>query len=166
MKVNNFATAVALLQEKGWTLGSCESCTGGLFASKITEIPGVSSVFKGAVVTYWTQIKIDVVGVDEKVIQQYGVISEQTAYEMANHCAELLNCDVCVSFTGNAGPAVMEDKPAGTVMMAIRFPDQTKTFTQHFLKDRQGVRNSAVEWLCETLVNQLKNKRKFVDLNE
>lgn len=59
MKASSMAELAALVRQRGWTLCSCESCTGGLFASKLTEMPGVSAFFKGAVVTYWTAMKID-----------------------------------------------------------------------------------------------------------
>ena len=109
------AELAALVRQRGWTLCSCESCTGGLFASKLTEVPGVSAFFKGAVVTYWTAMKIDVVHVDPAIIDRYGVISEPTAKAMAEQCALLMDCDMAVAFTGNAGPDVMEDKPAGMI---------------------------------------------------
>ena len=96
------AELAALVRQKGWTLCSCESCTGGLFASRLTEVPGVSAFFKGAVVTYWTAMKIDVVHVNPAILDQYGVISEQTAKAMAEQCALLMNCDMAVAFTGNA----------------------------------------------------------------
>ena len=115
MKASSMAELAALVRQKGWTLCSCESCTGGLFASRLTEVPGVSAFFKGAVVTYWTAMKIDVVHVNPAILDQYGVISEQTAKAMAEQCALLMNCDMAVAFTGNAGPDVMEDKPAGMI---------------------------------------------------
>lgn len=92
------------LKENNLTLGSIESMTGGLFAAKFTDVPGASKVFKGSVVTYATEIKSSVVGVDSKLIEKYGVVSAEVAYEMAKKGRELLNVDVCVSVTGNAGP--------------------------------------------------------------
>ena len=91
-------------KEKGLTLGSVESMTGGLFSAKFTEIPGSSAVFKGGIVTYSAEEKINIVGVKKETIEQFGVVSEQVAIEMAELGRKLLNVDVCVSVTGNAGP--------------------------------------------------------------
>lgn len=92
------------LQEKNLTLGSIESMTGGLFASGITDVAGASKVFKGSVVTYASEIKEKVVGVDKETIRRHSVVSALVAEEMARKGQKLLNVDVCISVTGNAGP--------------------------------------------------------------
>ena len=100
---------VNILKEKKLTIGSVESLTGGLFASSLASIPGVSSVFKGALVTYAIEIKENVCHVPCEIIDQYGVVSSECAYEMAKHGAQVLNTDVTISFTGNAGPLCLDD---------------------------------------------------------
>ena len=101
-------------KEKGLTLGSVESMTGGLFSAKFTEIPGSSAVFKGGIVTYSVEEKINIVGVKKETIEKYGVVSEQVAIEMAELGRKLLNVDVCLSVTGNAGPTTEPGgKPVG-----------------------------------------------------
>ena len=100
---------VELLKEKKLTIASCESLTAGLFSSRIAEIPGASNVLVGAIVTYATRIKEEIVHVDPKIIEQEGVVSAACAKAMAENTRKLLQADLCVSFTGNAGPACMRN---------------------------------------------------------
>ena len=132
-------------KEKGLTLGSVESMTGGLFSAKFTEIPGASSVFKGSIVTYSAEEKINIVGVKKETIDEFGVVSEQVAIEMAELGRKLLNVDVCVSVTGNAGPTCEPGgKPAGCFYVGVS--SKNGTFAKEYLKPqkRNEVRNSAV----------------------
>lgn len=132
-------------KEKGLTLGSVESMTGGLFAAKFTEIPGSSAVFKGSIVTYSVEEKINIVGIKKETIDKFGVVSEQVAIEMAELGRKLLNVDVCVSVTGNAGPtAEPGGKPVGCFYVGVS--SKTGTFAkEHFQpQKRNEVRNSAV----------------------
>ena len=92
-----------LFREKGRTLGSVESFTGGGFAKDITSVSGASHFFKGALVTYATEEKARILGIPYTDIDQYGVVSQEIAGQMAGHGKALLNVDYCVSFTGNAG---------------------------------------------------------------
>ena len=132
-------------KEKGLTLGSIESMTGGLFSAKFTEIPGSSAVFKGSIVTYSAEEKINIVGVKKETIEKYGVVSEQVAIEMAEKGRKLLNVDVCVSVTGNAGPTTEPgEKPVGCFYVGVS--SKNGTFAKHYQKSqkRNEVRNSAV----------------------
>ena len=132
-------------KEKGLTLGSVESMTGGLFSAKFTEIPGSSAVFKGGIVTYSVEEKINIVGVKKETIEQFGVVSEQVAIEMAELGRKLLNVDVCVSVTGNAGPTTEPGgKPVGCFYVGIS--SKNGTFAKEYLRPqkRNEVRNSAV----------------------
>ena len=132
-------------KEKGLTLGSVESMTGGLFSAKFTEIPGSSAVFKGGIVTYSSEEKINIVGVKKETIEKYGVVSEQVAIEMAELGRKLLNVDVCVSVTGNAGPTTEPGgKPVGCFYVGVS--SKNGTFAKEYLKPqkRNEVRNSAV----------------------
>ena len=157
MKANKCQELAGLLQQKNWTLCSCESCTGGLFAAEMTEVPGVSSFFKGGVVTYWTQIKTDVVHVSRETVEKYGVVSEQTAREMAEKCAELMQCDCSVAFTGNAGPGVMENKPAGMICTAIHVPGKTWVMTDHLQQGRNENRRRIVELTIQRFADLIAN---------
>lgn len=132
-------------KEKGLTLGSVESMTGGLFSAKFTGIPGSSAVFKGGIVTYSIEEKINIVGVKKETIDKYGVVSEEVAKEMAELGRKLLNVDVCVSVTGNAGPTCEPGgKPVGCFYVAVA--TKNETVVKGFLKTqkRNRVRNSAV----------------------
>ena len=132
-------------KEKGLTLGSVESMTGGLFSAKFTEIPGSSVVFKGGIVTYSAEEKISIVGVKKETIEKFGVVSEQVAIEMAELGRKLLNVDVCVSVTGNAGPTTEPGgKPVGCFYVGVS--SKNGTFAKEYLQPlkRNEVRNSAV----------------------
>jgi PncC family amidohydrolase len=135
---------VKLLKEKGMTISSIESLTGGLFASTITSVPGVSSVFKGCVVTYATEIKQNVIGVSKEVVEEFGVISKECALEMVKGGKELLNTDVVVSFTGNAGPDTMENKKVGTVFIGLLVKEEIEIVELNLLGDRNFIRNECV----------------------
>ena len=93
--------------DKGLSLGSIESFTGGLFAATITKIPGASNFFKGSIVTYATEEKERLLGISHIDVEKYGVVSKEIAEQMAVYGRDLLDVDVCVSFTGNAGPSAM-----------------------------------------------------------
>lgn len=132
-------------KEKNLTLGSVESMTGGLFSAKFTGIPGSSAVFKGSIVTYCNEEKINVVGVNKKTINEFGVVSEQVAIEMAERGRKLLNVDVCVSVTGNAGPtAEPGGKPVGCFYVGISSKNGTYAKCYQISKKRNVVRNKAV----------------------
>jgi nicotinamide-nucleotide amidase len=117
-----------LLKEKGATVGTAESCTGGFVANMITSVPGSSAYFEGAVVSYSNQIKQEVLGVSEQTLQTYGAVSEQTAREMAEGARRVLNTTYALSTTGIAGPdGGSPEKPVGTVWIACATPDETVT---------------------------------------
>jgi nicotinamide-nucleotide amidase len=107
-----------MLKERRISLATMESCTGGLLASTITDVPGSSGVFKGGFVSYQTQMKIEL-GVRAGVVAEHGVISAETAREMARAARERLVASVGVGITGVAGPDEQDGKPAGTVHIAV-----------------------------------------------
>lgn len=132
-------------KEKGLTLGSVESMTGGLFSAKFTEIPGVSAVFKGGIITYSVEEKINIVGVKKETIEKFGVVSEEVAKEMAELGRKLLNVDVCVSVTGNAGPTCEPGgKPVGCYYVGVSTKNGTSVKGYLKAQKRNKVRNSAV----------------------
>lgn len=147
-------------------IGSCESLTAGLFASSIAEVSGASAVLKGGIITYQTVCKIDVVHVDEAVIAQYGVISEACAKEMAGKARSLLDVDICVSFTGNAGPQAMEGKPAGLVYCAIANAEYCECYEFHIVGERNVVRRRVVEKMANKVIEFVDTqyeKRRVID---
>ena len=115
-----------LLKEKGLTLATAESCTGGRVASRMTALPGVSSVYRGGVVSYWTSVKADVLGVPQALLDQYGAVSEETARAMAEGARRITGADIGVSVTGVAGPDRDErDNPVGLVYIGLATPEGT-----------------------------------------
>ena len=132
-------------KEKGLTLGSVESMTGGLFSAKFTGIPGSSAVFKGGIVTYCNEEKINIVGVKKETIEKYGVVSEEVAKKMAELGRKLLNVDVCVSVTGNAGPTCEPGgKPVGCFYVGMSSQNGTCVKAYQKTQKRNSIRNSAV----------------------
>jgi nicotinamide-nucleotide amidase len=108
----------ALLTERGLTLVTMESCTGGLLANTITDVPGSSKYFRGGLVAYTNEAKIDY-GVSAALIDRHGAVSAEVALDMARAARERLSANVGVGITGVAGPDELEGKPAGTVHIAI-----------------------------------------------
>lgn len=141
------------LESKGLTLGSVESITGGLFASTIVSVPGASKVFKGAIVTYCNEEKINLIGVEAKSIRDYGVVSQKVANEMAKGGKKKLNVDVCVSFTGNAGPSSEPGMaPVGRVNMTIATPWGRMQMQQDFTLTREEIREASVDMMLDQLI--------------
>ena len=115
-----------LLKERDLTLATAESCTGGRVAERITALPGVSSVYRGGVVSYWTSVKADVLGVPQKILDQYGAVSEETARAMAEGARRITGADIAVSVTGVAGPDRDErGNPVGLVYIGLAAPEGT-----------------------------------------
>ena len=115
-----------LLKERDLTLATAESCTGGRVAERITALPGVSSVYRGGVVSYWTSVKADVLGVPQKILDQHGAVSEETARAMAEGARRITGADIGVSVTGVAGPDRDErDNPVGLVYIGLAAPEGT-----------------------------------------
>ena len=115
---------LAGLQARGLTLGVAESCTGGLMAKRLTDIPGASRSFKGGVVSYTNEVKAGVLGVPQHLLDQFGAVSAEVALAMAQGARAVLGCDVALSSTGVAGPDRDEwDNEVGTMFVAIATPE-------------------------------------------
>jgi len=132
-----------LLIEKGLTLATMESCTGGMLSSTITDAPGSSSYFKGGLVTYSSKSKVDF-GVDPAVIEKHGVISVETALAMASAARGKFGADIGIGITGVAGPDEMEGKPAGTVHIGIDYNGVEKSMSLDFAPRRFEVKRRTV----------------------
>ena len=119
-------TVVHTLKEKGLTIATAESCTGGLIAKRMTDLSGVSAVFRGGVVSYATEVKHTVLGVDQALLDEFGAVSEPVARAMAEGARRVLGCDLAVASTGVAGPDPDErGNPVGLVYLALAAPDGT-----------------------------------------
>ncbi len=148
---------INLLKKNQITLGACESLTGGLFASTLCSYSGVSSFFKGSIVSYSSLVKRDLVQIDQDLIDKYGVVSHQIAEKMALNASKLLDVDMCISFTGNAGPTAMEGKKVGLVYIGVYFKGQVSTFEFVFEGERNSIRNQVVDEGFKIMKNFLEN---------
>jgi PncC family amidohydrolase len=130
---------IELLAKQNLTLASCESLTGGLFAAAFTETAGIGQVFKGGLVVYSNEVKIKIAKVSSSALEKYGAISAECAKEMAFNIRQLLNTDLAISFTGNAGPSNQENKLAGLVFIGLSIKDNL------VVKEYGEIRRQAVE---------------------
>ena len=120
------AQVLALCRERGLTLSAAESITGGLIAKRMTDLSGVSAVFRGGVVSYATEVKHTVLGVEQALLDEFGAVSEPVARAMAEGARRVLGCDLAVASTGVAGPDPDErGNPVGLVYLALAAPDGT-----------------------------------------
>lgn len=124
--------------EKGLTLSLAESCTGGLVASRLTDVAGSSAVFLSSVVAYANEAKENILGVKKETLQSFGAVSEETAAEMAIGVRKAIPSDVSISLTGIAGPGGgTAEKPVGTVCIGLDSKLGTKAKTYNFRGDRE-----------------------------
>lgn len=136
---------VDLLLANGLTVSTIESCTGGMLAARLINIPGVSEVFKSGYITYSNKAKRKVVGVKKSSLHKYGAVSEQVAYEMANGSAMVTKADVTVSVTGIAGPdGGTAEKPVGLVFIGCCVRGRTVVKEYHFMGNRAKIREATV----------------------
>ena len=140
------AAVLAAARAKGWRIATAESCTGGLLAGALTEIPGSSDVFERGFVTYSNASKTEMLGVDPVLISAYGAVSEEVAAAMAQGALVRSEAALAVSTTGIAGPGGSEFKPEGRVCFGIAGPEGVSTQTVDFgALGRAKVRAAAVE---------------------
>lgn len=149
-----------LLREKGLTLGTAESCTGGLIAKLITDLPGSSQVFNGGIVSYTNGVKAGALGVSQELLDQYGAVSAQVAEAMARGAKAVLGCDLAVSATGVAGPD-SDDRgnPVGLVYLGLAYGDQCIVQEFHAGRgDRDRVRRMAAGTALDMVRRHLTGK--------
>jgi nicotinamide-nucleotide amidase len=157
------ALVLDLCRERGLTLGTAESCTGGLVAARLTSVPGASEAFHGAVVAYSNAVKAAELGVPEALLAEYGAVSAEAAAAMAHGARSRLGVDVAVSVTGVAGPGGgTEEKPVGLVFLHAAGPESELAATFDLPGDREAIRGrSAVSALH--LVRRLLTQRRHED---
>ena len=145
-----------LLKEKEVTLSLAESCTGGKIAETITAVAGASSYFKGSIVSYATEAKINVLGVDARLIDDFSVVSEEVAKKMAQQSQQLFATDYAIATTGNAGPSKGDaDAEIGTVFIAIATPKEVYCEQFNFGQPREKVIGRAVNKAFEMLYKEI-----------
>lgn len=136
----------SLLRRRGWMMTSAESCTGGLIAAAITDLPGSSDIFDRGFVTYSNQAKMDLLGVLPATLDAHGAVSEQTAREMAAGALKRTGCRIAVAVTGIAGPGGgSAEKPVGLVYIGLAMEGfAPQAFRHQFSGDRASVRAQSV----------------------
>ena len=135
-----------VLERESLTLAVAESCTGGLMAKRITDLPGSSLYFRGGVIAYADRVKIDLLGLEEAVLVENGAVSEAVAIGMAGGVAALLGTEVGVGVTGIAGPGGgTPEKPVGTVWFAVALKGRTRASHRVFSGDREAVRERGTQ---------------------
>lgn len=145
-----------LLKEKGVTLSLAESCTGGKIAETITTTSGASFYFKGSVVSYATEAKINILGIDEKLINDHSVVSEEVARSMALQSQKIFKSDYAIATTGNAGPSKGDsDAEIGTVFIALATPKEVYCEQFNFGQPREKVIGRAVNKAFELLYKEI-----------
>lgn len=144
------------LIEKGLTLGSVESFTGGLFAATVVSFSGVSAIFKGALVTYQNEIKMKLAGVKAETLEKFGSVSSVVALEMVRGGKKKLGVDFCLAFTGYAEKGSGKEK-GGEVYIALKYGED-EIVEHHLLKgNRNKVRSDAVTQAFKILARVLEN---------
>ena len=145
-----------ILAKSNKTLSTAESFTGGLISSRISSVPGASEYFKGSVVAYDTNVKKDLLKLDEGIINDFSVVSSQVANEMANNVKKLLDSDYSISTTGNAGPTKGDSKKdIGLIYISIATPIETKSYKFNFGNNREKNIKKSVNKALELLFNEL-----------
>ena len=151
------ALTVKMLKQKGLTLATAESCTGGLIAKSVTDIAGSSAVLAGGMVTYTNRIKIDVLGVDEDIIKEHTEVSHACAEAMAKRAKAVFGTDYALSATGYAGPGGGTEKdPTGTVYIGIATP--TGARSERICVEnatRTQVRNAVTYYVLKMLLSEI-----------
>lgn len=153
--LNNYRLGEILIS-KGLNLSSAESLTGGGFSFEITSHPGASKYFKGCLVTYVNDIKARL-GVKKETLDKYGAVSSETASEMAYNAHDFFKTDVSISFTGNAGPDAMENKPVGLVYVGVYINGQVSVYKNIFSGNREEIRQACISFGVEILTSLLED---------
>ncbi len=145
-----------LLREHGLTLGSAESCTGGLLGHRLTNIPGSSDYYLGGVISYADAVKRALLGVDAAVLARAGAVSEEVAGQMAAGVRRLLRADIGIGITGIAGPGgATPGKPVGLVYIALSAPGVERCERHVWPHDRSGNKEASAQRALEMLVQYL-----------
>jgi len=154
------ALVLDLCRGRGLTLGTAESCTGGMVAQRLTSVPGSSEVFVGAVVAYADEVKARELGVPREILERHGAVSAETAAAMAAGARERLGADLAVASTGIAGPGGGSDeKPVGLVFLHAEGPDGSRSADFVFPGDRDSIRRRAAVTALHQLRRLLEQTR-------
>ncbi len=156
------ASVVARLRELDLSVGTAESLTGGLVCAALTSVPGASTVVRGGVVAYASEVKADVLGVDRGLLAREGAVCEPVAAALADGIRRVLGCAVGLSTTGVAGPDPADGTPVGTVFVGASGPWGILVDELALTGDREQIRAASVLAVLELLTRALENLRDGV----
>lgn len=149
-------TLVSALKARDLSLAAAESCTGGLIACRITDVPGASAVFLGGIVAYANAVKMKQLQVAEDILIQDGAVSEACARAMASGAAQALSADCAMAVTGIAGPdGGTPEKPVGLVYIATAYAEEIKVTENHFSGTRASIKTQTADTAMKQLLSQL-----------
>lgn len=140
---------------ENFTIATAESCTGGLVASRLTDLSGASNYFKGGVIAYTNEIKKLILRVEAETLEKFGAVSSQTALEMATNVREIFSTTIGLSTTGVAGPLTSEDKPVGLVFIAIVGENFSEVKEFHFTGSRTEIKFQAADEVFNLLMRKV-----------
>ena len=147
---------VKLLLEKDLQITCAESCTGGMIASRLVNVPGVSEILMESYVTYSNEAKHRLLGVEQEALSEYGAVSQQVAFQMAEGAARAAGADAAIAVTGIAGPGGgTAQKPVGLVYIGTYLCGNIRVTENHFLGERYEIRKQAAEAALLQLTAQL-----------
>jgi nicotinamide-nucleotide amidase len=147
-----------LLLDRGETVATAESLTGGQLAVLLTAAPGASSTFLGGVVSYATEVKVDLLGVDQAIVERHGVVSAECARAMARGVRALMGSSYAVSTTGVAGPERQDDKPPGTVYVGLSGPHGDTALSLELVGERVAIRDRTCQEALSALEGILRQE--------
>ena len=153
---------VHLLADAELTAATCESLTGGLVGATITSVPGSSAIFRGGLITYASDLKAALAGVDAQWIAEHGVVNDTTARQMATGCAHTCQADLGLACTGVAGPDRQDGQRPGTVHIAVAHDAQVFTRQLSLSGERKAVRLGTVSALLEFTCHVIREKIKDI----
>lgn len=145
-----------LLRARGLRLATAESCTGGLIADRITDVPGSSDYFQGGIVAYAYEAKVALLNVSWETLRAYGAVSRETVLEMARGARNVLSEDLAISVSGIAGPGGgLPNKPVGTTWLGLSAADGERAYLHQFAGDRSENKSLAADAALNMLIRYL-----------
>jgi PncC family amidohydrolase len=148
-----------LLRGRGFTLSVAESCTGGLLAARIVNVPGSSAYFLGGVVVYSNELKVKLLGVKEETLRSFGAVSDRTCLEMLEGLKRNFGTDCGIAITGIAGPGGTEGKPEGLTYIGVYVKERTRVERHVFSMGRNKNRFLSTQTALNVLRNMLEELR-------
>ncbi|AWB81738.1 hypothetical protein C3B44_04620 [Corynebacterium yudongzhengii] len=158
--MNCAARLVSLLSTRAETVATCESLTAGLAAARIADVPGASRVLRGGLITYATDAKHSLAGVDKQLLDDWGPVAAVTAEEMARGAREKLGADWGLALTGVAGPDSQNGHPVGEVFIAVAGHYRCVSVCHRFSGDRAEIRRQAVEAGLKELLAEIREQKE------